>query len=265
MSAADNTGSKPDLINRGDKGSNPVGIATFVISRAVDPFIQYAILKHGFGTGLLHKVGVNTLPPGPPAATGIAPIDALGLSPYRLALLGMSVGSMLKQNYWAMFVAQERMSTGAALAVGVFNFVFNTFSSLAFLADVTSASTSSEFPQTPFLVGSAMYVTGLLGEWVSEVQRKNFKMDPKNKGKLYTGGLWSLARHINYGSYTLWRAGYALVGGGWTMAAVVGAFFFYDFSQRAVPILDKYCTERYGEDWAGFKQQTPYKLFPYIY
>lgn len=86
-----------------------------------------------------------------------------------------------------------------------------------------------------------MFVLGMLAETVSEVQRKIFKDKPENKGRVYTGGLFGLARHINYGGYTIWRAGFALASAGWIWAAVVGAFFAYDFATRGIPVLDEYC------------------------
>ena len=76
-----------------DYTSTPVGKSVFFLVRAIDPFVQYSILAHGAGTGLLHNLGLRTLPPGLPAETGVSSIDALGLSPYRLVLFGMSVGS----------------------------------------------------------------------------------------------------------------------------------------------------------------------------
>lgn len=229
---------KKDLISRGDYTSTPLGKAVFVLARALDPLLQYSIL-HGAGTGLLHKVGLRTLPPGIPSNTGIAAIDGLGLSPYRLVLLGMAVGSAAKQDFWAAFLSGEPMNVNNAVAISVFNTVFNSLSSYAFLIRATSASLESDFPQPALIVGSVLYVTGILTELISEVQRKQFKNDPKNKGKPFTGGLWSFARHINYGGYTLWRAGYALTGGGWIIGAVVGAFFFADFAKRAVPVLNE--------------------------
>jgi hypothetical protein len=87
-----------DLITRGDYTSDPLGRATFVLLRTIDPFLQYSILAHGLGTGLLHRVGLRTLPAGIPAHTGIPVIDALGLSPYRLILLGMTIACAVKQN-----------------------------------------------------------------------------------------------------------------------------------------------------------------------
>ena len=256
---------KRDLIARGDYTSTPVGKATFFLLRAVEPFLQYSILAHGLGTGLLHSVGLRTLPAGLPAQTGISAIDGLGLSPYRLVLLGMSVGSAVKQNIWVTALSSEPMEVKNATIVGVFNGVWNSLSSYAFLVRATSASLESSFPQPALMVGSALYVVGILTELISEVQRKRFKADPKNKGKLYTGGLWSFARHINYGGYTLWRTGYALAGGGWIIGAIAGAFFFGDFATRAVPVLSEYCEKRYGEDWDKFKKQTKYRLIPGIY
>ncbi|KAF2448865.1 hypothetical protein P171DRAFT_220769 [Karstenula rhodostoma CBS 690.94] len=255
---------KKDLISRGDYTPTPVGKLVFVLARAIDPFIQYSIL-HGAGTGLLHQIGLRTLPPGVPANTGIGALDGLGLSPYRLVLLGMAVGSAVKQDIWAVALSGEPMNVSNAIAISIFNTVFNSINSYAFLIRATSASLESNFPQPALLVGGVLYVTGLLTELISEVQRKQFKMDPKNKGKPYTGGLWSFARHINYGGYTIWRGAYALTGGGWVMGAIVGTFFFADFARRAVPVLNEYCEKRYGEDWDKFKKQTKYRLIPGIY
>ncbi|KAF1954122.1 hypothetical protein CC80DRAFT_526846 [Byssothecium circinans] len=254
-----------DLISRGDYTPTPVGKAVFFFARSIDPFIQYSILAHGVGTGLFHSLGLRTLPPGLPAQTGISAIDRLGLSPYRLILFGMSVGSALKHDIWVTFLSGEPLHVQGSLMVGAFNCFFNSMSSYAFLLRATSASTESTFPQPALLVGSALYVTGILTELIAEIQRKRFKSDPKNKGKPYTGGLWALARHINYGGYTIWRAGYALAGGGWILGALTGAFFFYDFSNRSIPILNEYCEKRYGKDWNKFKEQTKYKLIPGIY
>lgn len=256
---------KRDLIARGDYTPTPAGKAVFFFLRGIEPYLQYSILAHGLGTSLFHRVGLRTLPAGIPAHTGIGFIDGLGLSPYRLVLFGMAVGAAVKQNIWVAALSGEPMPVGGAVAVGAFNAVFNSISTYAFLLSATSASTESDFPQPALLIGSTLYVTGILTELVSEIQRKRFKADPKNKGKAYTGGLWQYARHINYGGYTLWRAGYAIVGGGYTLGAVVGAFFAWDFSTRAIPILNEYCEKRYGAAWEQFEMDTPYRLIPFVY
>ncbi|RMZ68134.1 hypothetical protein GMOD_00004333 [Pyrenophora seminiperda CCB06] len=254
---------RKDLIARGDYTPTPAGKATFVLLRAVEPYLQYSILAHGLGTSLLHGVGLKTLPPGLPARTGISLIDRLGLSPYRLALFGMAVGAAVKQNIWVTTLSGEPMPVGGAIGVSIFNGVFNTVASYAFLVSATSASTESDFPQPALLIGGSMYVVGIVTELVAEIQRKRFKADPKNKGKVYAGGLWSFARHINYGAYTIWRAGYAMAGGGYALGALVGAFFTWDFTTRAIPILNEYCEKRYGAQWEEFKRNTPYKFLPW--
>jgi protein-S-isoprenylcysteine O-methyltransferase Ste14 len=256
---------KKDLIARGDYTPTPAGKAAFFILRGIEPCLQYSILAHGLGTSLFHRVGLRTLPPGLPTNTGIALIDGLGLSPYRLVLFGMAVGAAVKQNIWVTALSGEPMPVGGVVAVGIFNAVFNTVSTCAFLLGATSASTESDFPQPALIIGSTLYLVGIATELVSEIQRKRFKSDPNNKGKAYTGGLWQFARHINYGGYTLWRAGYAMTGGGYTLGALVGAFFLWDFSQRAVPVLDEYCEKRYGAAWEKFKKDTPYRLIPFVF
>jgi steroid 5-alpha reductase family enzyme len=164
-----------------------------------------------------------------------------------------------------MTISREPLGVKNSVIVGVFNTVFNAMNNYAFLLSATSASASSTFPQPALIVGSALYIVGLTTEYVSELQRKRFKEDPANKGKPYTGGLWRLARHINYGAYTAWRAGFAMAAGGWILGAVVGGFFFFDFASRGVPVLNEYCEKRYGADWEAFKKQTKYVLIPGVY
>ncbi|KAJ9640097.1 hypothetical protein H2201_007626 [Coniosporium apollinis] len=265
--AGDNRGKKKmDMIKRGSYNPTPLGKAVFVGLRALDPILQYGILARGLGSGLLQKLGLDVLPQGLPTHTG-TPIDALGLSPYRLILLSMAVGSMLKQNYWLLAISAEEMPPSSAVLIAIFNTVANSLNTLGFICAATSASlnSGSTFPQVPLLVGSIMYAIGIAVELISEIQRSNFKKDPKNKGKAYTGGLWSWARHINYGGYSLWRGGFALAAAGWTWGAIVLGFFLYDFTNRAIPVLDDYCSKRYGDAWTEFKKKTPYQILPFIY
>ena len=234
-----------DLISRGTRRPTPVGRTVFIVLRALDPLLQYSILAHGTLSSLPHSLGLRTHAPGLATNTGLAVIDSFGLSPYRLALLGMAVGSAAKQIYWAGIISAEEMPAGAALEVALFNSVSNAFNSLAFTCVALSASApGSAFPPVPLLGGAALYAVGLALEWWSEVQRAAFKASSANAGKPFTGGLWSLARHVNYGGYTLWRAGYALAGAGWAWGAFVGSFFVWDFSTRAVPILERYCASK---------------------
>ena len=272
------------FIARGVKEPSPLGTTVFVGLRALDPLLQYGILKHGYGQRLLNKIGLETLPAGLATDTGIALIDGLGLSPYRLILLSMAAGSALKHIWWLLAISQEKFQPGTAVTVATFNATVNALNNTLFTLVLTSASLSGaeEFPQTPLLAGLLLYVVGMLTEITSEAQRARFKAKPENKGKPCTTGLWKDARHINYTGYMLWRSGFALASGGWFWGAVVFAFHMYDFSQRAVPELNDYCQQRvsvtwfrrgncskltisfsqYGKAWTAFKEQTPYILIP---
>lgn len=182
-------------------------------------------------------------------------------------MLGMNFATLAKQVYWVLFVSGEPMFPGTAVIIAAFNGAINAFSTLMFMCASTSASANNEasFPQPSLIVGLALFFFGLSTELVAEVQRRNFKRDPKNKGKAYTGGLWSIVRHANYLGYSCWRAGFALANGGWTFGIGTASFFLYDFASRGIPVLDQYCSEKYGEQWAEFKRNTPYALIPGIW
>jgi protein-S-isoprenylcysteine O-methyltransferase Ste14 len=93
-------------------------------------------------------------------------------------------------------------------------------------------------------VGMGMFVLGSLVETWAEVQRKRFKDDKRNEGKVFMGGLFGLARHVNYGGYFLWRTGFALFAGGLPWAGVIGLYFMLYFLYMGIPALDEYCSAR---------------------
>jgi steroid 5-alpha reductase family enzyme len=88
-----------------------------------------------------------------------------------------------------------------------------------------------------------LFLLGTSVEKLAELGRKAFKEDPKNKGKLYTGGFFGLARHIKYGSYLLW-SGLATFCGGLRYGAVIASLFVWYFTAAGIPPLDKYMRER---------------------
>ncbi|KAF9254554.1 hypothetical protein L218DRAFT_975838 [Marasmius fiardii PR-910] len=251
------------FINRSGKPNTSLSRATFRFN--------IKILRHGLGTSIIQALGGQVLLSYVPAGmTRQGPITSfLGLSPYRSVLLAFSVGCMLKQNYTVLRISAEEMSPFQSLGVGLFNAFTNSINSLAFLNTTTSAiiTPPEEWDLTSprLLVGSALFVVGIALEWYSEEQRKAYKDDPRNKGKVYMGGLFSLARHINYGGYTLWRAGAATAAGGWILGSVIGLGFFLFFTRVAIPELDEYCSLKYGLAWAEYKRKVPYKLLPYIW
>ncbi|KIK55833.1 hypothetical protein GYMLUDRAFT_230645 [Collybiopsis luxurians FD-317 M1] len=256
-------------MERGSSRSTPVSRGLFVLSRALDLPIQYAILSsRALGAPL-----INTLGGAPISPTG-RPVyllgTNLGLSPQRAILFGMAVGSFVKQSHWVLAIGQEPISPALAAFVGAFNTLSNSINTLLFTNAATSVlsypSVGLDETRLPIqtLVGIGMYVLGMGLEWVSEMQRLKFKKNPRNKGRPYTGGLFGLARHINYGGYVLWRAGFATAAAGWLWGAAVAGFLTFYFTKRAIPELDEYCGKRYGVEWVQYKRSVPSKLLPFI-
>ena len=244
------TPAKGDRIERGSRTSDPLGTACWLVLRGLDPLLQYNMLARGLGSSLLHKVGLQPVAVFASTNTGIAFIDQLGLSPHRLVLLFMATGSTVKQLYWHMFCSLEPMPPGLAIPVSALNTAFNSLNSLMLTWSITSAALADNSNEsngsmpTRMLIGLTVYLIGIFTEAISERQRIIFKKNPKNEGKCYTGGLFSLARHINYGGYTLWRFGYSIAAGGFIWAFMVLTLILSDWTTRGVPALDHYCQQR---------------------
>lgn len=94
------------------------------------------------------------------------------------------------------------------------------------------------------ILGMVLFVLGASVETLSELGRKSFKHDSRNKGKLYTRGWFGWARHVNSGAYLLWRSGLAVFCGGLRYGGVVAVYFAWYFTVAGIPPLDKYMGER---------------------
>lgn len=226
------------------KAPSPLGTAIFVGLRTADIFWQYTILQRGWASKFLEQLGGH-----PIAVDRIFDPSTSYPQPFYMLVLLMSLGSSLKQIVALVHISEQEMPTASAVLIAAFNTIFNSLNTILSLWSATSVAPVSgrwsEMLHTPLVtVGVGAYVIGLLTELVSELQRKAFKKDPVNKGKPYGGGLFSLATNVNYGAYTLWRAGYATISGGLPWGILTFSFFFYDFASRGVPVMDQYLTDR---------------------
>ena len=230
--------SKPVDMPSRVKRSTPFGTACFVGIRAADVFVQYYLLKQGGAAKILSILGLQTV--------------SIANTSYADILVGLAALGSAKQIIWVSWISEAEMPTGQAFEIGVFNTVFSTINSFLASWAVSSLASSSpgllrsdaaalqQLSSSPILAGAVIVsVLGILIETVSELQRKFFKADPKNKGKPYSGGLFSLARHINYAGYAMWRPANALAAGGVASAIPVFAFFTYNFVTSSIPGLDR--------------------------
>jgi len=250
-----------DMVARGQRGQSPLGTAIFIGLRTLDPFLQRHLLLNSPLPQLAHRLGLSRTPLRPPPTGGL-PLAGSGMTPFQTLIWAFSIGSAAKHIFWITVIGNEPVYPNMGVAIGVFNTLFNTLNTLAF--DAAGENPTYWAPWSMY-AGTALYITGILTEAGGELQRKRFKDDPKNEGKVYSGGVFSVVRHASYTGYTLWRAGYALASGGPLWGAAVAAFFVWDFGTRAIPELDRYMGEKYGEQWAKVKREVPYALIPGIW
>ena len=112
-------------------------------------------------------------------------------------------------------------------------------------------------------LGILLFIIGSYLNTYSEFQRRRFKKDPKNKGKLYTLGLFQFSRHINYFGDICWVIGWAIVTHNiWSIfipiLLTLGFIFLF------IPELSRYLETNYVDEYLDWKKQTK-KLIPFIY
>ncbi|KAH0539045.1 hypothetical protein FGG08_004391 [Glutinoglossum americanum] len=226
------------------KRPSPWSLSLSVGLRLLDPLLQHAIMTRGLGSSLIRLCGAKTLP-----MVATTNTNALGLAPYQMAMFSLAVGATLSETFWILYILREEMLAGQAVSIAAFNTINNSLNTLLSMCVLTSAMDAygdlESLLQSPALVfGTIIYVIGMLLQTVSELQRRSFKKDPANEGKPYGGGLFSVATHVNFGGYTLWRTGYAMASAGWGWAAVSNAWFIYDFTTRGMPVLENYSRQK---------------------
>ena len=113
------------------------------------------------------------------------------------------------------------------------------------------------------VVAFLLYGLGSYLNTYSELQRKEWKQNPSNKGRCYTLGLFSSSRNINYFGDTMLFAGWAVATGNvvnaW--APIVMGLTFYYFH---IPDKELYLASRYARDWPDYTAQTPYAFVPFL-
>lgn len=108
-----------------------------------------------------------------------------------------------------------------------------------------------------------MILAGIMQQG-AELQRLAFKLDPTNKGKLHTTGLFGMARYINHAGHVLQEVAMALTIRSWSWfawAIFVGGYVFTALPKE----MDAHMRSKYGEKYEIYCQQTPYKFVPYVY
>jgi protein-S-isoprenylcysteine O-methyltransferase Ste14 len=113
------------------------------------------------------------------------------------------------------------------------------------------------------LPGLALYLGGSSINTLADLQRHAWKRRPEHAGRLYTGGLFRHAMHVNFFGDTLMFAGFALVTHEIASALPVLAIVA-NFVLIQIPRLDRYLESRYGPDFTEYAGRTS-KYLPHVY
>lgn len=184
-----------------------------------------------------------------------------------IALL-FSLVAALRQIYWLFFLSDTYLPVSDALSISLANLIFDAgnLHVLSLMQQMKSSTTEASSSATIFYQWSAiiLFITGSTIETFCEINRFKFKKDVKSKGKIFTGHLFSIARHINYTGYLMWRTGFALWSGSGAWGMIMFGWNLGFFLLHSIPCLDDYMSRKYKVQWEKYKRETPYKLIPYI-
>ncbi|KAJ7456921.1 hypothetical protein FB451DRAFT_598351 [Mycena latifolia] len=193
-----------------------------------------------------------------------------GLGPLPTLLTGMYAVGGLRHAYWVLFTNTYTWTPGTALMVVSYNTVVSAIDTLV----AVNALTSAPYPILGDFVdcigwkqwaGLALFAIGISMETIAEESRKQFKKDPKNKGKIDDTGLWSFVRHPNYLGYTLWRTGITLATGSLVATGALTMFQIYGFATGGIPEITAHMSKKYGQQWRDYTKRVPSALIPGIW
>lgn len=118
-------------------------------------------------------------------------------------------------------------------------------------------------PEPVDALGLLLYVAGSYVGTASEYGRHLWKARPENRGHLYTEGLFSFSRHINYFGDLLLFVGLALLTRQ-PWAGMVPLGMGLNFVFIIIPAHDAYLASRYGAEFERYASRTR-KLVPMLY
>ncbi len=171
-------------------------------------------------------------------------------------MIGVLTVIALRMALTVLVLLPRPMPPSEAAVVGVWLLII--YLTLAF----TTVSNSRPFGVWGW-IGVVLFLEGSFINTFSEFQRLRFRKRPENRGKLYTGGLFSFATHVNYTGDIEWAIGAALIAGHWA-AGVIPVAMTAMFVLVHIPRLDAHLAAKYGQDFERYRESTS-KLIPWIY
>lgn len=174
----------------------------------------------------------------------------------RWLLFGAALIYFLRVLVTSFITLKRKMGWGEAVLIAVWVVVIDVL--FAVLGGVNTRSIG-----LVTVLGVVIYVIGSYLNTASELQRKWWKERPENASRLFTGGLFRFAVHINYFGDELLFTGYALVTGRvWALLALLvmlAGFLFFN-----IPELDRHLRAHYGAEFDAYARHTR-SFVPFIY
>ncbi len=108
-----------------------------------------------------------------------------------------------------------------------------------------------------------VYIVGTVYHFGSDYQKRRFKQDPGNKGKILNTGFWATARHPNYFGDFLIFTSFGLLAGN-LFGIIAPLTNLVQYFADAIPKSEKMAEKRYGDAWLEYKRKV--KCFiPFIF
>ncbi len=166
----------------------------------------------------------------------------------RGLLLGCAAIYFARVCFMGFYLLQRAMGWGEAVGVSAWLYILHL--SLALAGGTNHTSTGGIT-----ILGVALYLTGSYLNTASEYLRHRWKQQAAHRGRLYTGGLFRYAMHINYFGDAVLFTGFALITDrAW--ALLVPAVMSTLFISYHIPILDRHLKAKYGEDFDLYAART---------
>ena len=174
----------------------------------------------------------------------------------RIVIFIFNIITFLRMGYMMVFLLKRKMPWEESISVPMaFALYYIGFSLL-----VLPANKPLDYVD---ILGVIIFIIGSVLNSGGEILRNQWKKNPQNKGRIYTGGFFRYSRHINYFGDLLWVIGYAMLTRNW-YAAFIPALLFIFFAFFNAPKLDEYLKEKYGKDYDKYAQKTK-MLIPFLY
>jgi hypothetical protein len=157
----------------------------------------------------------NLLVTAGPGVAGLGPIPTLLTGMYAVAGLRhvrffpgeyTQIKASNLQGYWVLFTSSFQLPTSISLQLIAYNMTLDTINTLV----AVNALTSSPYPILRDFTdcigwkqwtGLALFAIGISMETIAEESRKQFKKDPKNKGKIDDTGLWCIPNNLSFAMF----------------------------------------------------------------